>query len=118
MTIRIQRVYDLPPPSASTNFLVDRLWPRGISKESLPGVEWLKEVAPSNELRKWFAHDSQKWTEFVARYRDELDENQPAVKRLLDLCRQGKTITLLYGSADREHNQAVVLKSYLESRLR
>lgn len=116
--IRIARDYDDDDAGASdgARILVDRLWPRGVSKSDLDYDEWIKEVAPSTELREWFDHDPTKWPEFRKRYRAELDDNPDAVERLLDWCRKG-SVTLLYGAKDREHNQAVVLRDYLADRL-
>lgn len=114
--IRIERVYEPAEPSDGTWVLIDRLWPRGFSKEQLKFSEWLKEVAPSNELRKWFSHEPQKWEEFKKRYIAELDSNQEAWKPLVKIAQSGNT-TLLYSSRDSEHNNAVVLKGYLESKL-
>jgi uncharacterized protein YeaO (DUF488 family) len=92
--------------------LVDRIWPRGVSKAELEGVEWLKDVAPSNALRKWFGHDPQRWDEFRRRYFAELDANPDAVKRLREIAAQGP-VTLLYGARDEVHNQAAALAEYL-----
>jgi uncharacterized protein YeaO (DUF488 family) len=111
--IRIKRVYDAPATEDGTRFLVERLWPRGVKKEVLQMVAWCKDVAPSNELRRWFNHDPAKWIEFQRRYRSELTNNRSACKPLLEAARQGD-ITLLYSARDTMHNSAVVLKSYLE----
>lgn len=92
-----------------TGVLIDRLWPRGLSKEQVPYI-WLKGVAPSTELRKWFAHDPEKWEEFQERYRAELAEGHEDLDRLLEL---GTDLTLLYGARDHEYNQAVVLAEWL-----
>jgi uncharacterized protein YeaO (DUF488 family) len=96
--------------------LVDRLWPRGKSKESLGYQAWLKEVAPSDELRHWFAHDPQKWEEFQRRYAVELERKEDSWRPLVEAARRGD-ITLLYASKERQYNNAVVLKRYLEQRL-
>jgi uncharacterized protein YeaO (DUF488 family) len=85
--------------------LVDRVWPRGISKEKLGGVIWLKDVAPSAELRKWFDHRTERWKQFRARYLAELDRNSAAVEKLRAICDRGP-VTLLYSARDVEHNQA------------
>lgn len=114
--INLMRVYDSKPPYPKHTFLVDRLWPRGISKAHLEGITWLKDIGPSNELREWFHHDPQKWPEFERKYKEELKHN-PAWKPLLKLLEAGKTITLLYGSKDEIHNQAVVLKAYLKRKI-
>jgi uncharacterized protein YeaO (DUF488 family) len=114
--IRIKRVYDLPAKEDGARFLVERLWPRGMKKEAVRMAAWCKEVAPSNELRRWFRHDPDKWKEFQRRYRAELAANWAACQPLLDAAEQGE-ITLLYSAHDREHNNAVVLMSYLEEGL-
>jgi uncharacterized protein YeaO (DUF488 family) len=93
--------------------LVDRIWPRGLSKESLPLDAWLKDLAPSTELRKWFAHAPAKWPEFKARYFRELDAQPEATMQLLDLGRRGR-LTLVFAAKDGQHNNAVALKEYLE----
>ncbi len=114
--IQTKRVYDHPSPDGTRRFLVDRVWPRGIKKEELHLDAWLRDVAPSNELRKWFGHDPAKWEEFRRRYAAELDTEPTAWQPLLDAARQGE-VTLLYGARDTEHNQAVALKEYLEKHL-
>jgi uncharacterized protein YeaO (DUF488 family) len=114
--IRIKRVYDPPAKDDGTRFLVERLWPRGMKKEALHMAAWCKEVAPSNELRRWFSHDPAKWKEFQRRYRAELTANRAACQPLLDAAKRGD-ITLLYSAHDMDHNNAKVLKSYLEEGL-
>jgi uncharacterized protein YeaO (DUF488 family) len=114
--IRIKRVYDPPQSTDGTRFLVERLWPRGMKKEALPMAAWCKQVAPSDELRRWFNHDPGKWEEFQRRYQAELAGHPVTWQPLLDAARQGD-ITLLYSARDTEHNSAVVLKSYLEKGL-
>jgi uncharacterized protein YeaO (DUF488 family) len=114
--IRIKRAYDPPAKEDGARFLVDRLWPRGVKKDALPMAAWCKEVAPSNELRQWFSHDPDKWNEFQRRYRAELTGHSPAWQPLLDAAREGD-VTLLYSAHDAEHNNALVLKAYLEERL-
>jgi len=111
--IQIKRVYEKPSPDDGQRFLVDRVWPRGIRKEALADAEWLPEVAPSTELRKWFAHDDARWTEFQTRYRSELKTNRAALAPLLAASKKG-SVTLLYSARDTEKNQAVVLKEFLE----
>ncbi len=108
-----QRVYDPPGALSSRRFLVERLWPRGIRKDSLQLDGWLKDVAPSTALRKWFAHDPAKWAEFRRRYFGELDRAPETWKPLAEAARRGQVI-LLYSSHDTEHNNAVALKEYLE----
>ncbi len=115
--IRLKRVYDPPEPGDGDRFLVERLWPRGMKKEALRINRWVKDVAPSDALRRWFGHDPKRWEEFRRRYFAELDGNPEAWKPLLDAARRG-TITLLYSARDSEHNSAVALRAYLEERLR
>lgn len=113
--IRIKRTYDPPARTDGRRVLVERLWPRGMKKESLVMDEWLKEVAPSTELRKWFGHEPERWTEFQRRYKAELRANPAAWKSLLDATREG-TVTLLYSAHDTEHNGAIVLREFLMAR--
>ncbi|QNT77525.1 DUF488 domain-containing protein [Entomobacter blattae] len=114
--IQIKRAYEEPAEQDGQRILVDRLWPRGISKEKMQLTEWLKEVAPSNDLRHWFNHDPAKWTEFREKYSEELASPPAceAVEHLLRILAQG-TVTLVYGAKDTEHNQAIVLQHYLEN---
>ena len=112
----VKRIYEASQAKDGTRYLVDRLWPWGMKKENLIMDAWLKEVAPSTELRRWFGHDPAKWEEFQHRYRAELDANPDALKLLLESAWLGN-VTLLYSARDTEHNNAVVLKSYLEERL-
>jgi len=114
--LKTKRVYERAQVSDGTRFLVDRLWPRGIKKETLKMEAWLKDVAPSPELRKWFAHDPAKWQEFKKRYQAELKANPDSWKPLLEAARQGN-VTLLYSARDTEHNSAVLLKEFLEDRM-
>src|SRR5581483_7814138 len=107
--IQVKRVYEPAEPGDGARYLVERLWPRGMSKESLHLTGWIKEVAPSDGLRRWFGHDPAKWEEFVRRYRAELDEHPEAWQPLLAAARQG-TITLLYSARDTAHNNAVALQ--------
>jgi uncharacterized protein YeaO (DUF488 family) len=111
--LKTKRVYEPAEPSDGARFLVDRLWPRGIKKEKLEMEAWLKDVAPSQNLRKWFAHDPAKWREFQRRYRAELEANPDAWKPILEAAKQGN-VTLLYSARDSEHNSAVLLKAFLE----
>jgi len=108
----IKRVYDDPSDTDGFRVLVDRLWPRGLSKERARLDEWLKEIAPTTQLRTWFGHDPQKFSEFARRYRAELDEN-PEVAVLRSLGEQHDRVCLLYSAHDTEANQAVVLRDYL-----
>jgi uncharacterized protein YeaO (DUF488 family) len=112
MEVRLKRVYEEPAREDGTRILVDRLWPRGLSKEKARIDLWLKDVAPSTELRKWFAHDPAKWPEFKTRYRAELRHNQEQVALLKQALAKGPA-TLLYGAKDEEHNEAVVLQTLL-----
>jgi uncharacterized protein YeaO (DUF488 family) len=115
MTFTIARVYDPPGDDDGARVLVDRLWPRGLAKADARVDLWLKDVAPSTELRKEFHHDPDLFPEFTRWYRAELDGN-PAVDQLRTLEREHGTVTLLYGAKDTEHNQAVVLRDYLTGR--
>jgi uncharacterized protein YeaO (DUF488 family) len=115
--IQVKRVYEPRAKTDGTRWLVERLWPRGVKKEALRMEAWLKAVAPSDALRKWFAHDPRKWAEFQRRYAKELDADPAAWQPLLGAAREGD-ITLLYSARDTEHNNAVALKAYLEARLR
>jgi uncharacterized protein YeaO (DUF488 family) len=113
--IRTKRVYASPEPSDGARFLVERLWPRGMKKEALKLDAWLKEVAPSAELRRWFGHDPTKWEEFRRRYFAELDQNPEAWRTLREAARR-ENVTLLYSARDTEHNSAIALKAYLEGK--
>ncbi len=115
--IDIARAYDEPGPDGRIRFLVDRMWPRGVSKASLGIEAWLRDVAPSTELRRWFGHDPARWEAFQARYRAELDANPASWQPLFEAAERGP-VTLLFGARDREHNQAVVLRAYLEHKLK
>lgn len=109
--LTIRRVYAPALADEGRRILVDRVWPRGLSKQDLMDVLWLKDIGPSAELRKWFGHKPERWVEFRRRYFAELKDN-PALETLEDLRRQGP-VTLLYGARDEEHNQAVALSEYL-----
>lgn len=113
-TIIIKRIYDEPSNADGYRVLVDRLWPRGVSKEKAAIDIWLKEVGPSTALRKWFNHEAEKWPEFLKRYEAEL-KNNTALSELKKILKKHKTVTLLYGAKDAEHNQAVVLKTALKN---
>lgn len=115
MTIQLKRVYELPQASDGKRVLIDRLWPRGLSKEKAKVDLWFKDIAPSTELRKWFGHDPAKWNEFKKRYHEELKGNSEVVSKMVDMLKNGK-VTLVYGAKDEEHNDAVVLKDYLEKK--
>ena len=113
MNIRIKRVYEQPDKDDGVRILVDRLWPRGLTKEKAAVDLWLKEIAPSTELRKWFGHDPNKWRSFRRRYETEIRHNDDLIKLLKQKARKG-TVTLVYGARDEEHNEALVLKQFLE----
>ena len=114
--IRTQRAYEPTSTGDSRRYLVDRIWPRGVKREALKLEGWNKEVAPSNELRKWFGHAPERWEVFRSRYWKELDAAPEAWKPLLEAARQGD-LTLVYGARDEEHNNAVALKEFLERKL-
>ncbi|GBD17493.1 hypothetical protein HRbin26_02417 [bacterium HR26] len=114
--IRVKRVYEPPSAKDGRRYLVERLWPRGLRKDALPLDGWLREVAPSDALRRWFGHDPARWEEFRRRYAAELDARPDAWHPLLEAARQGP-VTLLFSARDTEHNNAVALKAYLESKL-
>jgi uncharacterized protein YeaO (DUF488 family) len=111
--IKLKRVYEAPDESDGARVLVERLWPRGISKERAKLDLWLKEISPSPELRKWFSHDPEKWDEFKVRYRAELEANTAAVEKLRQLSGRG-TLTLVYAASDEQRNSARILKDFLE----
>lgn len=113
--IQLKRVYEAPSATDGLRVLVDRLWPRGLTKERAAVDLWLKDLAPSTELRKWFGHDPTRWKQFQQRYRKELRAGNDAIGLLREKCEQG-TITLLYGAKDKEHNEALVLQTLLERR--
>lgn len=113
--IVLKRAYEPAAPEDGQRVLVDRLWPRGVSKERAAIDLWLKEIAPSTALRQWFGHEPDRWEEFQRRYHAELDANAEVVGQLRDVIRTGKT-TLVYGAKDEAHNDAVVLAAYLEGK--
>ena len=113
--IRIKRAYEEPDREDGTRILVDRLWPRGLTKEKARVDLWLKDVAPSTELRKWFAHDPGKWEEFRSRYLEELKRNKEQLSLLRQEAEKG-TATLVYGAKDRQHNEAVILQRLLTAK--
>ncbi len=108
MNIQIKRVYEQPQAADGKRILIDRLWPRGLTKQKAKVDLWLKDIAPSTELRKWFAHDPAKWREFKERYYEELEKNNEVVTTLVELLKSGK-VTLVYGAKDEEHNDAVAI---------
>ena len=113
--LKLKRAYDAPSKEDGQRFLVERLWPRGLRKDDLPLAGWLKDVAPSPELRRWFGHDPAKWNEFRRRYHRELETHEEALVPLRRAMRHG-TVTLIYSARDTEHNAAVALCDYIRSR--
>jgi uncharacterized protein YeaO (DUF488 family) len=114
--VKIKRAYDPVEPVDGRRILVDRLWPRGVTRDSARIDKWLKELAPSTELRKWFGHEPEKWTEFKERYRQELGNQAGLLEKITGEARQG-TVTLVYGAKDRNHNNAVVLNELLYEKI-
>jgi uncharacterized protein YeaO (DUF488 family) len=112
VNVRLKRVYEPAAPADGTRVLVDRLWPRGLSKAEAAVDRWFRDVAPSSELRRWFGHDPERWPEFRQRYLQELRQRVAAVDEIRELARKG-TVTLLFGARDEQHNDAVVLKDVL-----
>jgi uncharacterized protein YeaO (DUF488 family) len=115
--INIKRAYEPIEKSDGFRILVDRLWPRGIQKEEAHFDVWLKEIAPSNELRKWFNHETDKWVVFRKNYKAEL-KDAAALDELKELIKKHEVVTLLYGAKDEQHNHAIVLKEFLENSIR
>jgi uncharacterized protein YeaO (DUF488 family) len=112
--INIKRVYEKKSLSDGYRVFIDRLWPRGIKKEEAQFDLWIKEIAPSDELRKWFSHDPEKWNEFKKKYLEELKSMKKEVQIIVEALQKHKTVTLVYGAKDEEHNNAVVLKEYMD----
>ncbi len=112
--IKIKRVYESSSKEDGFRILIDRLWPRGLSKESAQIDTWLKDIAPSSDLRKWFSHDPKKWIEFKKRYREELKEKKDMVSKIRSLEKEKKTVTFLYSAKDKEYNNAVFLQEYMQ----
>ena len=115
INIQIKRIYESFDEHDGFRVLVDRLWPRGISKEKANLDLWCKDIAPSSDLRKWFGHKSESFEEFANRYIEELDENQDCVNQIVDICRKNKKVTFLYGAKDLRINHAIVLKDYIQN---
>lgn len=115
LSVQVKSVRERPERRDGRRVLVDRLWPRGLTKEAAAVDLWLRDVAPSTELRKWFHHETQKWSEFRERYEKELRANTDAVVQLRDVVRT-HAVTLVYGAKDEEHNQAAVLRDFLARR--
>lgn len=118
--LKILRVYDLKPDTKGYRILVDRLWPRGLRKEALSPFVWAKDIAPTNDLRKWYGHDPDRFEEFTRKYQEELESNPNADKFVKDVgdILKDQDVLLLFAAKDREENQAAVLKKWLEERLR
>lgn len=116
MTIGLKRVYDPPGRSDGYRILVDRIWPRGVSEEEAHADLWMRDVAPSTELRHWFRHDVDRWPEFRERYVAELASHGELLDLILDVEQHRKEVTLLFAASDEEHNQAVVLLEVLQGR--
>ncbi len=114
MMIKLKRIYDKASKTDGFRVLVDRLWPRGVSKQKAALDLWLKDIAPSDNLRKWFGHDPKKWTAFQKKYRVEIAANKEAFNQLKEVVKNKRGVTLLYAAKDEEHNEAVVLKDLLE----
>lgn len=114
MRLQIKRAYDVASKDDGYRVLVDRLWPRGVSKDQARIDLWMKEIAPSTKLRQWFAHDPERWSEFRKRYFRELDEHPEVVEQLQTIIRK-EPVTLVYAAKDEEHNDAVALQEYLEA---
>ena len=113
--IKIKRIYDQPAKDDGFRILVDRLWPRGISKEKVKVDLWLREIAPSNDLRKWFSHDPKKWEDFKIRYERELKGKQELLHKIKEAEKEKGIVTILYSARDEEHNNAVVLNAILKN---
>lgn len=111
--IKLKRIYEQPEENDGFRILVDRLWPRGISKEQAAIDLWFKEIAPSDALRKWFGHDPKKWLVFQKRYQREILANQNPINQLKEIIQKRKRVTLLYGAKNDQHNQAVVIEKML-----
>ena len=116
MKIQLKRAYEPPEKPDGARLLVERLWPRGLTKEKAGIDEWFKDVAPSQELRKWYGHDPEKWEGFRKRYLDELRANSEAVNRLRERVKEGP-VTFVYAAKDEEHNSALLLKEFLEGKM-
>lgn len=112
--IKIKRIYEKPEKSDGYRVLVDRLWPRGVSKEKAALDLWLKDIAPSNELRKWFGHDPKKWSEFQKKYKAEIATNKEVFNQLKEIAKKEKQLTLLYAAKDEMYNEAVIIKDLLK----
>jgi uncharacterized protein YeaO (DUF488 family) len=114
LNIKLKRAYKSAEPADGLRILVERLWPRGVSKEEAHLEDWCKDIAPSNELRKWYGHQVERWPSFRKKYIEELERNADVVSELYQRC-EGKTVTFIYAAHDEAHNSAVVLKDFMES---
>lgn len=112
--IKIKRAYEPSSEDDGFRILVDRLWPRGVSKDKAHLDLWMKEVAPSDDLRKWFSHDSKRWNEFENKYNEELEDKNKFIKKIKDIEKDKGKVTLIYSAKDKEHNNAVVLENILK----
>ena len=111
--LKVKRIYEVAQPADGYRVLVDRIWPRGMSKETAHIDLWMKEIAPSDQLRKWFGHDPRRWTEFQKRYREELRKKTELIKQLHQLEQEHRKVTLVFSARDEQHNQAVALQGIL-----
>lgn len=117
MDIKLKRIYDDPADDDGARYLVDRVWPRGVSKEDAHLDDWFKDVTPSTDLRKWFDHDPDKWDEFKTAYREELSNRDDAVDEMIGKMKGNDTNTLLYAAKDRDHTHAIVLKNFIKNQM-
>ena len=117
LVIKVERIYNNPKGNSTFRILVDRLWPRGLSKDKVKVDLWQKDIAPSNSLRRWFSHDERKWNEFKDRYFKELEKNAEFVNTIIDRAKK-EPITLLYGAKEEKFNNAMALKEYLEDKIK
>jgi uncharacterized protein YeaO (DUF488 family) len=117
LVIKVERIYNNPRGNSTFRILVDRLWPRGLSKDKVKVDLWQKDIAPSNSLRRWFSHDERKWDEFKHRYFKELEKNAEFVSTIIDRAKE-EPITLLYGAKEEKFNNAMALKEYLEEKIK
>ena len=115
--IKVKRIYEKPVKSDGMRILVDRLWPRGLTKEQTKLDYWFKEISPSNELRRWFNHDPNKWLEFKKKYSLELRKKDSQVRQLNQIVEANKNVCFLYGAKDKKHNNALALKEYLDGKI-
>jgi uncharacterized protein YeaO (DUF488 family) len=117
LVIKVERIYNNPRGNSTFRILIDRLWPRGLSKDKVKVDLWQKDIAPSNSLRRWFSHDERKWDEFKHRYFKELEKNAEFVSTIIDRAKE-EPITLLYGAKEQKFNNAMALKEYLEEKIK